>query len=93
MTSGVLFTVFPIYAQEQLGFSITDMGFLSGARSIGFVLAMLVMGTVADRIGRKPILVLGVGLTGILTLAMSFATSFLSFALVILVSGITTGAI
>jgi len=93
MTSGVLFTVFPIYAQEKLGFSITDIGFLSGARSIGFVLAMLVMGTVADRIGRKPILVLGVGLTGVLTLVMSFATSFLSFALVILVSGVTTGAI
>ena len=93
MTSGVLFTIFPIYAQENLGFSLTDIGLISGARSIGFVISMLVMGNVADRIGRKPILILGVGTTGILTLIMSGATTFPILAIVILASGITTGAI
>lgn len=93
MTNGVLFTVFPIYAKGILGFTLQGIGLIMGARSVGFVIAMFAMGAIADRIGRKPILVFGVVFTGLLTLLMSFATSFEILILVIFCSGISTGAI
>ncbi|MGQ9679957.1 MAG: MFS transporter [Candidatus Bathyarchaeia archaeon] len=93
MTNGVLFTVFPIYAKEILGFTLQGIGLIMGARSVGFVIAMFAMGAIADRIGRKPILVFGVVFTGLLTLLLSFATSFEILILVIFCSGISTGAI
>lgn len=93
MTNGVLFTVFPIYAKEILGFTLQGIGLIMGARSVGFVIAMFAMGAIADRIGRKPILVFGAVFTGLLTLLMGFATSFEILILVIFCSGISTGAI
>jgi MFS family permease len=39
--------------------SLTDIGFVQGARSIGYVLSMLFMGTISDRIGRKPVILFG----------------------------------
>jgi len=93
MTNGILFTVFPIYAKETLDFTLQSIGLIMGARSLGFVLSMFAMGTVADRIGRKPVLVFGVVLTGFLTLLMGIPTSFEFLTLVIFCSGISTGAI
>lgn len=42
MSSGVMFTIFPLYANEELGLSLTSIGLLMGSRSIGFVVAMLI---------------------------------------------------
>ncbi|MBS7630130.1 MFS transporter [Candidatus Bathyarchaeota archaeon] len=93
MTNGILFTIFPIYAKETLGFTLQSIGLIMGARSLGFVISMFAMGTVADRIGRKPVLVFGVVFTGLLTLLIGFATSFELLTLIIFCSGISTGAI
>jgi MFS family permease len=49
---GVLFTTFPLYLNEILKMSLTDIGFVQGARSAGYVLSMTLMGTISDRIGR-----------------------------------------
>jgi len=93
MSTGVIYTVFPLYADEQLGFSLTGIGLIMGARSVGFVLSLLTMGSVSDRIGRRPVLLFGLASTAILMSALSFATSFLSIAGVVLLIGVTTGAI
>jgi MFS family permease len=57
---GVIRTVYPLYVNESLGLSLTEIGLVNGSMSIGWVLAMLVMGSVADRIGRKPVFLLGI---------------------------------
>ena len=93
MSSGIIMTVFPLYANEQLGVSLTGVGLLMGARSIGFVVAMFSMGAVSDRVGRRPVLLLGLGTTAIFLLILSRAVNFVSLASVILVLGVTTGAI
>jgi MFS family permease len=59
MTSGLFGTVLNIYANEKLGFTLPEVGYMMGARSIGFVLAMFTMGKFADNIGRKPVLLFG----------------------------------
>ena len=93
MSSGVMFTIFPLYANEELGLSLTSIGLLMGSRSIGFVVAMLTMGTIFDRIGRRPVLMFGLAATAVLVIALNFAVSFPALASVIFSIGITTGAI
>ena len=93
LSNGVIYTVYPLYAKEVLGMSLTDIGLISGARSVGYVLAMLVMGSIADRIGRKPILLFGVASTAVMTIVLSFASGIVMTAAILFCIGITTGAI
>jgi MFS family permease len=93
MSTGVIYTIFPLYANEQLGYSLIAIGLIMGARSVGFVVAMLVMGAVSDRIGRKPVLLFGLASTAALVTALNFTTSFPGITAVILLIGVTTGAI
>jgi MFS family permease len=93
MSIGVLMTIFPLFAVESLGISLTDVGLLMGSRSVGFVLAMFTMGAISDRVGRKPVMLFGLGATAVLIAALGFVSSFWGIAAVIFVLGITTGAI
>jgi MFS family permease len=93
MSTGVLMTVFPLYASESLGISLTNIGLLMGSRSVGFVVAMFTMGAVSDRVGRKPVLLFGVGATAVLIAVVSVVSAFTGLVVIIFLLGITTGAI
>ncbi len=93
MSTGVLMTVFPLYASEGLGFSLTSIGLLMGSRSVGFVVAMFSMGAISDRVGRKPVLLFGVGATAVLIAVLNFVSSFAGLVAAFFLLGITTGAI
>jgi ACDE family multidrug resistance protein len=93
MSTGVLMTVFPLYASESLGISLTNIGLLMGSRSVGFVFAMFTMGAVSDRVGRKPVLLFGVGATAVLIAVVSVVSAFTGLVVIIFLLGITTGAI
>jgi len=93
MSTGILYTVFPLYANEGLGFSLADIGLFMGARSVGYVVALLTMGAVADRVGRRPVLIFGLASTAVMIVALSLVSSFLGIVAVISVLGVTTGAI
>ncbi len=93
LSNGVIYTVYPLFAKETLGMSLTDIGLIMGARSLGYVIAMLVMGSIADRIGRKPVLLFGVASTAIMTVVLNFASGITMTAAILFIIGITTGAI
>lgn len=93
LTQGVLFTVFPIHADEGLGLSLTEIGLLMGMRSIGHVVSVPVLGMVSDRIGRRPILLSGLAASALLALGLNMASSFLPLALLMFLLGMSTGAI
>ncbi len=93
MSTVVLMTVFPLYASEGLGFSLTSIGLLMGSRSVGFVVAMFSMGAISDRVGRKPVLLFGVGATAVLIAVLNFISSFVGLVAAFFLLGITTGAI
>ena len=93
MSSGVIFTVFPLYAEETLMISLTNIGLIMGSRSLGFVIAMFTMGYLADRFGRKPVLIFGLSTTALLMGAVVYAPTFQLLATILFLLGITTGAI
>lgn len=90
---GVLFTVYPLYLNGNLKMPLTDIGLIQGARSLGYVLSMLLMGMISDRIGRKPVLLFGVAGTIVMTLLLNYAAGFFIILAVIFIMGITTGAV
>jgi len=93
MTSGLINTVLSVYANDTLGFTLSEVGYMMGARSIGFVIAMFTMGSFADRIGRKPVLLFGLIGTSTLIIVMSGFTTLLTISAIIAVIGFTSGAI
>jgi len=93
MTSGLINTVLSVYANDTLGFTLSEVGYMMGARSIGFVIAMFTMGSFADRIGRKPVLLFGLIGTSTLIIVMSEFTTLLTISAIIAVIGFTSGAI
>jgi MFS family permease len=93
MTSGLIMTVLGLYVRESLGFSISEIGYMMGARSIGFVVAMFTMGNISDSIGRKPVLLFGFTSTAVLIIVMSYFTTFSLMTVVICLIGFTSGAI
>jgi len=93
LSNGVIYTIYPLYANENLGVSLTDIGLIMGARSIGYVIAMLIMGSIADKIGRKPVLLFGIASTAVMTIVLNFASGIVMTASILFLIGITTGAI
>ena len=93
MTSGLINTVLGVYADEQLGFTLPQIGYMMGARSIGFVIAMFTLGSFADKVGRKPVLLFGLIGTSTLVILMSGFTSLITISAIIAIIGFTSGAI
>jgi len=93
MSTGLIYTVFPLYAEETLGFPLAEIGYIMGARSVGFVVAMFTMGSFSDRMGRKPVLTFGIVSTAVLIMAMNYVTGYFALVALICVVGFTSGAI
>jgi len=93
MSTGLIYTVFPLYAEETLMFPLAEIGYLMGARSVGFVVAMFTMGAISDRMGRRPVLTFGIASTAALIFTLNFFTGYLALAAVICTVGFTSGAI
>jgi DHA1 family multidrug resistance protein-like MFS transporter len=93
MTNGLIMTIVPLFMRGTLGFSLADVGYVMGARSLGFVVAMFIMGSISDKIGRRPVLIFGLAATAILVTVMSIFYTFLTMAAVICVIGFTSGAV
>ncbi|MCE2565218.1 MFS transporter [Komagataeibacter sp. FNDCF1] len=69
-------------AASSLGSSLWDVGAIGSGTLFGLFSGSLVVGTAADRFGRKPLLCLGMALTAILSLLQGVVTS--DFQLVVL---------
>lgn len=79
MTNGLIKTIVPLYMRGTLGFSLAKVGYVMGARSLGFVAAMFIMDSILDRVGRRPVLMFGLA-TSVLTAAISLFSTFLTLA-------------
>jgi len=80
--NGVMSTVFQLYLYENLGFGVTLIGIVVGARTAGTAAATLASGYLSDRFGRKRIILLGLVLEAPCLYAYTLVSSFTAILLV-----------
>ena len=57
--SGLLSTIFPLYVVDVLHYSIINLSFFMGARSVGMVFGTMAGGWLSDRLGGRVVLLVG----------------------------------
>lgn len=82
--------VAPLLA-KSLQIDHAALGRVFGAGFIGTVLGSLIVGPLADRFGRRPMLLLALAVTGVFTLACAFAGSASSLAALRFIGGLGLG--
>ena len=82
--------VAPLLA-KSLQIDHATLGRVFGAGFIGTVLGSLIIGPLADRFGRRPMLLLALAVTGIFTLGCAFATSATMLAALRFIGGLGMG--
>ncbi len=76
-----------IYVSEKLRLSLSTVSTLITLNATCGLLASFVAGTVADKLGRKPVMILSLAINGIGYFLLSQATTFLQFAILMFVMG------
>lgn len=92
-SSSLIQPVLSVYANEVLGISTMGVGMLFTIMGIVTLFTTLPMGTAADRVGRKPILVLGVILDATSAFLIIFSGSFWPLFFVMMIRGFGRAAI
>jgi MFS family permease len=89
---GVWSTLIPLFGHDQLGMSAAAIGsVLSIAIAAEFV-TLYPFGAVADRHGRRLLLIASLAAYAIAVVALGYATTALSFTLLLVVLGVASGA-
>ena len=77
-----------LYAYNQLSLNPTQLGIIIGGYGLAMLLGQAFLGTLSDRFGRKPIILLGLFLNGTLYLGLIFIKPFGLLLLVALLAGL-----
>ena len=79
---------FPIYLEETLNYSASDLGIFLGLLYVTGIISQPIMGVLSDKIGRKNVLVPSFFLMGILYLLMGLVPAGWPLAIVVLGMGL-----
>lgn len=84
--------LYPLY-QEQFGFSAAVLTMVFAIYVVGMLITMLTAGSLSDYIGRKPVMLIGIGLVAVSTVIFALATSTAWLLVARAVQGIGTGLV
>ena len=85
---GLLSPILPKYAEDQLHMDAAGLGFAYTLFAIAYALGMIPAGYLADRVGRKPMIMAGTLLFGLTTYALVLINSQWQFALLRVLEGL-----
>ena len=88
---GLRFALVPLFAAEVLGHSASVAGLALAAFAVGNVAVVIPSGRLSDRIGRKPLLITGLSLSGISTACLGLAPSLPVFLAEAVIAGAASG--
>lgn len=86
-TAGLIMPILPLYISYGLGGSVTTAGLLMSLVSVPQLLVRIPFSLLSDRIGRKPLMILGLLLYGVAYTAYSLAQSLIQLAVFVLLHG------
>ena len=76
-----------IYVSEKVDLPMAAVASLLSINAIAGIITSFIAGPVVDRFGRKWVMVLGLGLHGLTYLALSQATTFPQFVILMIITG------
>jgi MFS family permease len=91
-SNSLVHPVLSVFANEELGISVINVGLLFTAMSIITLLTTLPLGTTADRTGRKSILSVGIVLSAISAVSIPVSGSFWPLLLIMMLRGLGRAA-
>lgn len=87
-TRGTMIGFLPLFATQIVGISATEVGVLFTIFGIAVMLMSIPMGMLADRIGKKILMILGLAISGAAMAGIAFSSSYAWLIVFVLTSGI-----
>jgi len=87
--AGLIFPFLSIYLRQRLGIPLTTVGLIFTTWSLAAFPAQLVGGELADRLGRRSMMVFSLVAGGLTTIGLGLATSLPAFVIMALLAGLT----
>ncbi len=91
ITQGVFQTIFQLFLNEDLLFSIEVIGLILSARIAGQAASIIFAGILSDRVGRRPILIVGYVISASAFYAFTLTSDFGAMLVIALLQGIGEG--
>lgn len=86
--SALMFPFFALYLTSRFNVGMTEVGYLFLLFSMSSMVGVMIGGALTDNFGRKSIVIFGVVVSGMISLAMGLANSLNMFYVLAIVSGI-----
>ena len=93
INAGLLGTILPIYATEELGLSLTTYAFLISGSTVGSVAGNLLGGFLSDKMGRRKMLAAGLAVGLVAVFGLTVFTGFYPLLAVMFMKGIFWGVV
>ncbi len=93
ITQGIMSTSFPIYLHDFLNIGTGLIGISMGLRTLGLSIGTAVFGHLADRRGRKTVVLVGLAVEGLSLFLFTLATSFASLLSLAFFEGLGAGMV
>ncbi len=91
MVAGVYDTLVPLFGRDALGLSTVGIGVVLAVALAGELVVMYPAGAIADRIGRRPVLIPSLVAMAALTAVLGLAGSVAAYVALLAVFGVATG--
>ena len=89
---GIRMSFLPLLATQVVGVSATEVGVLFTTYGVTVMLMSIPMGMLADRIGKKPLMTLGLMISGIAMAGMAFSQNYAWLMFFVITSGLGVAA-
>ncbi|MEM2739428.1 MAG: MFS transporter [Candidatus Bathyarchaeia archaeon] len=91
--NGISGTVFPLYLNIDLGIDVEVIGIVMGVRTLGVIASTAISGRLSDRLGRKPMISLGLLLEAVGLYSYTLVSTYLPVIFIAFVEGFGRGMV